>query len=1220
MTNPDLLRAASTPGTLLGRDALLRTLIGRMQSESRLLIGVDLGLQCRTGVGRSVLLRELVRQVAPHFEKVFILDARSAATWRDSLCVMAGELEVRQREFRRASDLTAAIRGWLGQHDRWLMVVDHVQDLEELSELLDGVTTGQLIAVVQDPANANWGEWTAPVPLGTLSQSDAAEVLRTGLGRAWVSRTEQDQARDVARLLEGNPLCADLAGRLMRYGSLSVAQYHSLLGPDAASSPLMAVLSVSLALLEERCPAALTLLAAGTTLGAAPIPRSLLTQIAKESGLPSAEAWKHLEELGLLRSGLEQSVVEVPAIHELRQLLSPEIQEDAISAIAKSIPTRPRRYRLRELVCGFVDAATDPLATCRVVLAQLLAARPARHSMALELVQAGADAALDLLLPDVSQKLWQKALEWTVQSSLGEVALLEPLVELGVAYASGEKYQYARRRWRQTIEFCPVEHPLLTELLLAIAESDVNDNRFDRAEARLSQVAQILQKEPPSEHLALLQAQWEFLRGGVAIGLGQNAEARDRFQRSVESRQTLLPVDHPLLMKSRLMLARVEFQLKSYPACERILKEEVAVRAASLRVSDTELGVALNFLAEQYYLSGRLGDAEPVYERAMQIRRLTQPRGHRLIGEMANRLAVIKSARGAYRESDVLFREALSSLEGTYGSEHPEVSRTLNDLAESLFAQNKFEPARRLLERALNIQERSLRANDARLSRTRSNLAAVYVARGRYQEAVRLYEKDITLRQSQTLSDRASLATSLNNLAEALRSLGRYQEAESRLKDSLAIREQLVGREHPQVAQVLNNLGYLYLHQHRHADAIELLQRALQIRESCLSATHPQIATTLGTLAEVEFNAGSHAAARDHFMRALDIATTIYGERHAQVLSLQIASARNEFRLGHLGRAELMLVRAMSIVDEVLGADHRVSARCMLGLAELAQREGRFDAAFPLLERSLTIIRATASCARLELADTLRLIAENLIARNRHSDALPRVEELLETQHAVLPNGHPETIPSWALLGRLRQQLKDPVGAEQAFRMVAGSDTACSPDLREEMLSRLADVLIDQQKYDEARQILSTLLQEQGAAGDSANSLPRLSQLAGVHYLQANYEEAATIMERCVELSESAHGADSAETAKHLDNLAGARFLLGQYEAAEPAIRRSIQILEQEIPVRVPALCKARENYSQLLRATNRGVEADQLESQVQASRAAEELPSLTGSHVLDDL
>jgi tetratricopeptide (TPR) repeat protein len=202
------------------------------------------------------------------------------------------------------------------------------------------------------------------------------------------------------------------------------------------------------------------------------------------------------------------------------------------------------------------------------------------------------------------------------------------------------------------------------------------------------------------------------------------------------------------------------------------------------------------------------------------------------------------------------------------------------------------------------------------------------------------------------------------------------------------------------------------------------------------------------------------------------------------------------------------------------------------------------------------------------------------------------------------------------LLGQLRQRLNDPVGAEQAFQTVLAAEPPVTAELRTDMQSRLADVLIEQQKYDPARQILDQLIQHH--PGPAA--LPWLSQLSGVLYLQSKFAEASEVMERCVQLSDLCHGPDSPETAKHLDNLAGVRFLLGQYEAAEPVIQRAIQILEREVPVRSAALNRARENYSQLLRSTGRGLEADQLEGLVLAAQAAEEPPTLTGSHVLDDL
>ncbi len=1219
MTLPTPADNAWKPSSLLGREALLRSLGLRLSAETRLLIGIDPALQCRVGVGRTQLISELVRRVTPQYTHVITLSGSSPATWHSSLMQAARQLQVRQTSFRRATDLTAAIRGWLGNHENWLLVVDNISDLDDLKEITEGVRSGHFIAILNDLAPATTGDWPAPVPLGSLSTEDALQVLQAAFGRDWRNTAEVVAATHIVHRLERNPLCVELAGRALWLADLDPLEYWQQLSSASGSTPLRLVLALLLAMIEDHQPAALTLLASGVALGPAPIPAAIMQATADRLS-DANTSLQLLKDCGLFRLTHEGQFVTIPAMAEIATLLSPETQRLGTTLVQSTLPTRVVRNRLREHVCGEPDIEPDSLAVQRIWLGQATSAAATLGLDQVSTIRQAADAALDLLLPKIAVKLLVRTLDYAIQSADSDAALLEPLIDLGAAYVLSDQFQSGRKRWRQAMELCLIEHPLQTELWLAIAEIDVNENRLDRAFGRLGLASSNCKSQSPSPQNQLLAGQLEFLKAGVSLGQGQIEMARDQFLAAVDLRSSLLPVDHPLLMRNRLMLARTEFLLKNYGASERLLIDEVSIREQSPRVSETELGVACNFLSEQYYLSGRLSDAEPVYDRTLELRRATLPRGHRLIGEMTNRLAVIKSARGAYKEADVLFRESLSTLEQTYGADHPEVARVLNDLAESLFSQNKVEPARRLLERALNIQERALRANDARLGRTRCNLAAVYVARGRFVEAVRLYERDVAERLTHKTTDQASLATALNNLAEALRSLGRYGEAEAKLRQSLAIRETMVGLDHPQVAQILNNLGYLYLQQHQFDQARECLLRALKIREASLSPVHPHVATTLGTLAEVYFTEGQYAAARPHYARAIEIYIAAHGERHPHTASLQVCSARNELRLGHVGRAELMLLRGQGTISDLLGTDHRMTAKVLLGLAELAHAEKRYEPAFPLLERSLSIQYGTMSSQRLEIAETLGLIAWNLVTRGLHAEALPRITEALEIQQTTLGAQHRESIPHLLLLGRIQQQVGNTPQAEEALRAVIEyADPDTQSTLIDEARQALPDVLIQSQRYDEAVVLLEAQVHSLESRAPTTDQLNTLSQLAGVHYLRQSPAEAAPLMERCVELSEQLHGADSAETAKHLDNLAGVRFLLGDYERAEPAIRRAIGILEQERPVRSAALVKARENYIQLLRQTNRAAEAEQLAALVTAGQAAT-VPQIQSGHVLDDL
>lgn len=1225
MTIPNLAQRAWRPSATLGREALLQLLRERLRSEKRLVIGTDPIVNNASGVGQTHLVSKLVEIHAGDVTALIELSGQSPVAWQASLMRAARQLGLRQTRFRRLADLMGAIRGWLKSHENWLLVADSLSGLRELDDLTAGCDSGQVIAILRQTSLGKIPNWPAAVPLGSLSSDDALKLLGEAIGREWHNTSELIAATQVVATLERIPRSVVLAGRAMRLAENGPQELLASLKSRMSSSVQLAVLSQLLSSIKQRDPDAYRLLAALVACGPHFASNALCQQIASRLPHP-AMAIKLLLESGLLEWDDKHSACRVVAHASLMQCIPQESLAGGARLAGEVLPPRVVRNRLHEHVCGEVDRTgeRDEFAEQRVAIGQVLAENETLTPPDMQLIRIAADIAHDLMLPDEAEKLLMRVLQQAVQAENRAESVLQPLLELAAALQSREQFSLARRRWRQAVEYCPPQSPMSVELMLAIAEIDLNENRLDRAMARLASAGEMIRQLPSSPHTQLMEGARRHLKAGFLLARGDLAGARDLFRRALELRTPLLPCDHLHLMRNRLMLARTEFLLKNYAASERILLEEVAIREKSPHVSEVELAVACSFLAEQYYLSGRLSDAEPVCERTLELRRATLPAGHRLLGETANRLAVIKSARGAFKESDALFREALSSVEQACGEEHPEVARVLNDLAESLFAQNKVEPARRLLEKALYIQEKSLPPKDSRLSRTRCNLASVYVTRGRFAEAVRLYERDLAERQSQQVPDKALLATSLNNLAEALRSLGRNAEAEQRLEQALALREELVGLEHPQVAQVLNNLGYLHLQQHRYEQAHECLQRALRIRESCLSANHPHLATTLGTLAEIHFSQGQYEEARPLYLRAIEIARDAFGERHPQVASLQICSARNELRLGHVGRAELMFLRGQSTIDDILGANHRMSSRVLLGLAELAHAEKRYEAAFPMLERCLSIQHGTMSAQRLEIAETLQLIAENLTARGLHRDALPRIIEAIEIQQRMLGPQHHELIPSKWQAGLIHHQLGHAAEAEEAFRFVIDhADTATQSHLVNAAREQLPDVLVQLQQYDEAAELLTRKAEALQSEGASFGLLNVCSQLAGVHYLRNQPAEAAPLMEKCVELSEQLHGADSPETAKHLDNLAGVRFLLGEYTNAEPAIRRSIEILEAESPPRPAALAKARENYIELLRHTNRIAEADQMASL--ATTSADPVPaqvatSLPSSHVLDDL
>lgn len=1208
------------PRTLLGRDAILALLENQLRTRTRNVLGVDPAITNGRGVGRTRILDELEQRLS-RSQTVLRLSASGPVAWDHSLSRVTQHLEITDSSGQRHSHQVHALRQWLHTHEDWVLIVDSLDEWEPLIELTQGITSGSCLVAVNDGRIESPEGWPAAIPLGALAAEDALALLKNVLQRDWHNPEERLAAIQLVQWLEYVPRLIERAGTTIRIGQLNCETGLTLLQQMPDHSPSGKTLRGILMALEKHAPKAMELLATAAMFGTLPITQLWIAhwmrQLACDRGDDSHSL---LKSSGLLEFHAGRDEITVAARREVGEILSPDIFRRSALRALEVLPPATDKRRLTALITGIPEGTTDPWSHYRIALGEAIERFTPFDAEQTQWMRQASEAALDLSLYTLAQRLLLTLLSQQLQASFPESILRTTLVQLGLAYLQGEQFQQARCRLRQALEFCHGEDPLNTELLLAIAEIDINENRMDRAATRLADVPS-LANGYTLPHGPLYIARQRFLLGGIALGTQDASEARQHFQDSMEIRTGYLPVDHPDMMKTRLMLARTEFMLKNYAASEGLLRAEVDIRKQSPNASPSDVGVALNFLGELYYLLGRHQDAEPVYEHSLALRRLIHPSGHRLIGEMADRLAVIKSSRGAYRESDDLFREAITILEGAYGPDHPEVARALTDLAESLFAQHKVDPARRLLERSLNIQERSLRSNDPRLARTCCNLAAVYVARGRFTDAIRLYERDIQQREGAQRTDKSALATSLNNLAEALRSVGRYDEAEQRLNLALTLREQTVGQEHPQTAQILGNLGFLNYQRHRYAEARDYLERSLRIRQKMLGPQNPQVAISLVALGDTLFACQQYSEARPLLQQGLEILLAAYGDRHPQCISAQISTARNELRLGHVGRSELMLLRARTMLQELLGQDHRLSAKALLALAELAHFEKRYDDAFPMLERCLAIQKGTSSVDHLDMTETLVTIATNLIARKLHAEALPRVLQALEIQHQVLGPSHPEMLPHQLLVGQIQQELGNTPAAEEALLAVLQtSDSPSTHEIHNTAESLLIDVLIRRQKYDAAAHRLQHQLAQAQTRDDPTTTLRLSCQLASLHYLQSGYEQARSLMQNCVTLSEQLHGPGHIETAKHLDNLAGVHFLLSDHDSAEKAVLQSIAILEKNpTPQARDPLTKARSNYAELLRRTHRLDEAQQLDERVRTTNTV-----ITGqiaqSHVLDDL
>ena len=268
--------------------------------------------------------------------------------------------------------------------------------------------------------------------------------------------------------------------------------------------------------------------------------------------------------------------------------------------------------------------------------------------------------------------------------------------------------------------------------------------------------------------------------------------------------------------------------------------QQAIEKAEGLWGPDNEWTLA--FLDAQIALCRKLGDYDKADEIAT-IRQLYDPSNHTEadldVAGSLNRVGTALQKRGQYGKAEPLFKRALALRKRLLGNEHPDVATSLNNLALLYNNQGRYGEAEPLHQDALAMRKRLLGNEHPSVARSLKNLAMLYYNQGRYGEAEPLYQDALAMSKRLLGDEHPDVAISLNNLAATYDNQGRYGEAEPLYQDALAMSKRLLGDEHPSVARSLNNLANLYENQGRYGEAEPLYQDALAMTKRLLGNEHP---------------------------------------------------------------------------------------------------------------------------------------------------------------------------------------------------------------------------------------------------------------------------------------------------------------------------------------------------------------------------------------------
>ena len=266
-------------------------------------------------------------------------------------------------------------------------------------------------------------------------------------------------------------------------------------------------------------------------------------------------------------------------------------------------------------------------------------------------------------------------------------------------------------------------------------------------------------------------------------------------------------------------------------------------------------------IADAYYSLGKLEQAEPHMERALEL-------GRRVLGEehpdtlnaMAD-LVALHVARGRFDKAEPLGLKTLELCRRVLGEEHRHTLSSMNNLAGVYRARDKADQAEPLFVKALEIKRRVLGEEHPDTLTMMNNLALLYKGQGKLDQAEPLYLKALEAKRRVLGEEHPDTLSSMNNLAMLYKAHGRFDQAELLFHKTLEAKRRVLGEEHPDTLSSMHNLAALYQEQGKNDEAERLFLKTLDARRRVLGDEHPSTLRSMNDLASLYLSEREYAKA-----------------------------------------------------------------------------------------------------------------------------------------------------------------------------------------------------------------------------------------------------------------------------------------------------------------------------------------------------------------------
>lgn len=345
--------------------------------------------------------------------------------------------------------------------------------------------------------------------------------------------------------------------------------------------------------------------------------------------------------------------------------------------------------------------------------------------------------------------------------------------------------------------------------LRQLADGLLRLGRYAAADSVVREALAIQQRHLGAEHPAIAATLHQL--GSLAIYRGDLAAAERYHRGALAIREQTLGARDSLTGDSHLLVGAILRRTGHPTDAEREFRQALAIHEAAPGRNDAQ--IANDLLQIAYLLSdhpARAAEAEPLYHRALEVRRRAHGNGHPLIAHTLLDFSTFLSRRGDHAAAVAISRQQVAALRRAYGPEHPVTGQAVGRLANTLYAAGLLDEADSVFRHVIALDGRLRGPDHPDVAGHEFGLARLLIDRGNYAAADTFVRDALRIRTHVHGVDALNVAFTRGLLGHLLARQGRSAAADSTLQHAIASMERQVGREHPDLRELYGWLADLH--------------------------------------------------------------------------------------------------------------------------------------------------------------------------------------------------------------------------------------------------------------------------------------------------------------------------------------------------------------------------------------------------------------------------